>query len=102
MAESLGNLEVIQRRKMVYILLVYLLSGVAGCFILASFPFVGVIVAPAAAFGLAWILTGIVNKTVQVRCPFCDANELKENFVLQCRLPEYQCERCQQRYVGDR
>ncbi len=102
MAESQGNLIVIQRRKMVCILHVYLLSGVVGCLILTAFPFIDVIVAPAAAFGLVWILTGIVNKPVQVRCPLCDANELKENFVLQCRLSEYQCERCQQHYLGDK
>lgn len=100
MAESLGNLAVIQRRKMVYLLLVYLLSGGAGYFMLVSFPIVtGVIVALAVAFGLGWVLTVIVNKTVRLRCPVCDAGELKESFVLQCRLPEYQCESCQQRYV---
>lgn len=100
MAESLGNLAVIQRRKMVYILLVYLLSAAVGCFILASFPFVtGVIIALPIAFGLGWVLTVIINKTVQVNCPVCDVGELKESFGLQCQLPEYQCEYCQKRYV---
>jgi hypothetical protein len=100
MAKSLGNLAVIQRRKMVSILLVYLVSAGVGCFILVSFPFTtGVIIALPVAFGLGWVFTVIVNKTVRLRCSVCDSGELKESFVLQCRLPEFQCECCQQRYV---
>jgi predicted membrane channel-forming protein YqfA (hemolysin III family) len=90
-----------QHRKMLFTLLAYLVSGTMGLLVLLSLPFnAGIIVAPLVAFGLGWWLTRLVHRWVQPHCPVCDSNELTENFTLQCRLPEFQCERCQQRFVG--
>ena len=101
MARSPNNLANVQHRKMLYMLLVYLFAGAVACAILVVTPFTtGILLAPFVAIGLAWLLSRVVNKLVHVRCPVCDADALKENFTLQCRMPEYQCEQCQRRYVG--
>lgn len=101
MVEKVPSFVAMQRRRMLYTLAAYLFSGLVAVGVLVYFPVIlGVIVAPMVAYGIGWSLTQLVNSGVQARCPVCESTELAENVTLQCRLPEYQCAQCQQRFVG--
>lgn len=94
------NLKSAQNRRMHYILLSYLFAVSVGFGIGLAYPsLIGVIAAVLITFLLAWKLTALIYKTIKAPCPLCDAQELIENFTLQCRPAAFECKECNSIYV---
>jgi len=105
MAVKFEKLVLMQRWKMLYMLITYVLSSaVAIVTVRYLVPYVGVVVSIflsiLCALSVAWLLTRIVNHSVLSRCPVCHSTQLAENYNLQCRMPEYECSHCQRVYSG--
>lgn len=93
----------LQRRKMIFVLFVYMLTGALAIFMMIRLPvYVGILISIFVsllfALGVGWVLTKLVNYFVQAQCPICSSSKLTENFTLQCKMPEYQCNQCQRVY----
>jgi hypothetical protein len=103
MALKFEQLVLLQRRKMIFVLLAYIFTGALAIFMMISLPaYVGILISTFVsllfALGVGWILTKLVNYFVQAQCPICSSSKLTENFTLQCKMPEYQCSQCQRVY----
>lgn len=105
MAVKFEKLVLMQRWKMLSMLIAYTLSSVvavvtARCLI----PYLGIaasiLLGILCVLGIGWLLTQTVNHSVLSRCPVCHSPQLAENYNLQCRMPEYQCGHCQRVYSG--
>jgi len=88
---------------MIFVLFAYMLTGVLAIFMMIRLPvYVGILISIFVsllfALGVGWILTKLVNYFVQAQCPICSSSKLTENFTLQCKMPEYQCNQCQRVY----
>ena len=100
MARYFHNLELAQNRRMRYLLLAYLLSVIVGASIGICFPSItGVIGASLVTYFLSMKLTEFVYKKIKAPCPLCDAQELIENFTLQCRPARFECKECNSIYM---
>lgn len=89
------NLKSAENRRMRYFLLAYLLAGSVGLGTgILFYSIKGAIVAILVTYFLGWKLTALVYAKVKVPCPLCDAQELTENFTLQCRPAKYKCKEC--------
>lgn len=100
MARYFQNLELAQNRRMRYMFLAYLISIIVGVRIGLYFStLMGVMGALVISYFLSKKLTGLVYKKILAPCPLCNAQELTENFTLQCRAAEYQCEECNSIYM---
>ena len=100
MAFKFEQLLSLQRRKMAFLLLIYVLIGVLAFYLIPKLTaqmgmIFSIFFCSSFAFGLGWILTKILNYFIQARCPNCSSSRLTENFALQCKMPEYQCNQCQ-------
>ncbi len=94
------NLELAQKRRMRYTLLAYLFSIIVGLSIGLYFStLMGIIGALLVTYFLSMKLTELVYKKIKAPCPLCDAQELTENFTLQCRPVKYQCQECNSTYI---
>lgn len=105
MAVKFEQLVLMQRWKMLYLLIAYVLSSVVAIVIakyLVSYLggalsiFSGVL----CALAIGWLLTRIVSYNAMSRCPACDSSQLAETYKLQCQMPEYQCGHCQRVFSG--
>ena len=100
MTRYFQNLELAQNRRMRYVLLAYLISIIVGLGIGIYFStLMGVMSALLVTYFLGMKLTELVYKKIKAPCPLCDAQELTENFTLQCKPAKYQCEECNSIYM---
>ncbi len=96
------QLVLLQRRKMIFVLFAYIFTGVLAVFIMTKLSahmgiFISILVSMLLVLGVGWILIKLINYFIQAQCPSC-SDKLTENFTLQCKMPEYQCNQCQRVY----
>ena len=95
--ESIKQNEI---RRMRYFFLAYLIAGLVGVGIALFFKTLnGVIAAIIMTYCVSWKFTELIRTKIKLSCPLCDANELTENFTLQCKPTAYECEKCKRVYV---
>ncbi len=93
----------LQRKKTFFILLTYVFTIVLAIYLMLVLSakvsmFFSILLSLLMALGIGWFLTKTVDYFVQVHCPNCSSSQLTENFTLQCKMPEYQCDQCQRVY----
>lgn len=93
----------LQRKKILFVLLTYVITGALAVYLMLELTaqvgiFLGLLLSLLLAFGVGWVLTKMVGYFIQIRCPNCTSSKLTENFTLQCKMPEYQCDQCQRVY----
>jgi hypothetical protein len=100
MTRYFQNLELAQNQRMRYIVLTYLISIIVGLGISIYFStLMGIMAALIVSYFLSLKLTELVSKKIKAPCPLCDAQELTENFTLQCRPEKYECKECNSIYI---
>ena len=100
MTRYFQNLESAQNRRMRYMFFAYVLSIIVGLGISIYFStLMGVMGALIVTYFLSLKLTELVHKKIKAPCPLCDAQELTENFTLQCRPAKYECKECNSIYI---
>ncbi|MFT5395572.1 MAG: hypothetical protein ACI85N_000759 [Gammaproteobacteria bacterium] len=100
MTRYFQNLELAQNRRMRYMFLSYMFSIIVGLGVgIYFFSLFGVMGALLTSYFLSLKLIELVYKKIEAPCPLCDAQELTEDFSLQCRPAKYQCEKCNSVYM---
>lgn len=100
MVVKFEKLVLLQRWKMLYLLIAYVSSSVVAI-VIAKYlvPYLGgafsILVGVLCALAIGWLLSRIVSHSALSRCPVCHSSQLAEMYKLQCQIPEYQCGHCQ-------
>lgn len=100
MKQYFDSIKLNENRRLRYFFLAYLFAGLIGLGIGVLFKTVnGIIAGIIMGYCIAWKLTELIRIKIKLSCPLCDANELTENFTLQCKPTAYECEACKRIYV---
>lgn len=114
-----NNLKLAEAKRMWYIFLAFLVSGVAGIAVGLSlvlmvgwrldsgpnfYSTIGKIfsisIAVFVTFFVARKLTALVCEKVKLPCPLCHQATLEEQHTLQCQPVKYECKHCRSVYRG--
>tara|TARA_R110000822_G_scaffold159476_27_gene299611 strand:- start:16503 stop:16850 length:348 start_codon:yes stop_codon:yes gene_type:complete len=102
---SFQNLKAAETRRMWFIFLAFLVSGIIGLgvglglyFYVITGTVFATIIALLCVYFFGMKLTALVDAKVKISCPICSASELEENYTLQCRPAEYECNHCNSVY----